>query len=372
MARYAPKGSFRNLRRFAAMLIVAVLATALYWSLRLAYADCLAQQDRVESLSRAMRLAGGNAQYWVRQAELLEQAGGSQNSREAALERALALNPRDSEVWIGLGLRAEMRGELTRSERYLLEAARVDQTSQPRSTLANYYFRRGEREKFWPWVREALARAPATGDIAPLFRLCWSVTKDAGLILAQAIPERPETLRQYLSFLVAALRLEAAQAVAERMLRRATSDDVPPLLAYCDRLLEARQTSTATRLWNAMVGRGLVGYEALSPAEGNLLTNGNFRLVPRSQGFDWHIPRVEGVTASRDQGAESLRCTLSGKQPERCELLWQYLPLVAATSYRFRFEYQTEGIGSATGLRWEIQDLSGAPVRLGRVSLAGD
>ncbi|MGQ9635641.1 MAG: tetratricopeptide repeat protein [Bryobacteraceae bacterium] len=355
------------------MLVTAGLTTALYWSVRLAYADWLARQDRLESLAGAIRLAGGNAQYHVRQAELLEQAGAGENLREAALEAALTLNPRDSEVWMELGLRAEMRGEWARSERCLLEAARVDRTYQPRSTLANYYFRRGDREKFWRWVREALERPPATGDVAPLYRLCWSLTEDAGLILDRAIPKRTETLRPYLSFLLAGSRLEAAEAVAEGILPHGTADDVPLLVAYCDRLLEARQTARATRLWNALVGRGLLGYQALNPAAGFALTNGDFRLTPRSQGFDWRIPAVEGVTASRDVQAPALRLSFSGKQPEQCELLWQYLPLAPAASYHFRFEYQTEGIGPGTGLRWEVEDLSGTPVRLAEsVSLAAE
>jgi hypothetical protein len=213
-------------------------------------------------------------------------------------------------------------------------------------------------------MRAALQTAPASADMAPLFRLCWSWSEQAELILAHALPERPEALRQYLSFLLGAARLEAAQAVAARILERATAEDVPLLLACCDRLLEARQTATAAHLWNAMIGRGLIGYQALRPADGLVLTNGDFRLPPRSQGFDWRLPPVEGASVSRDIRAAALHVTFSGKQPEQCELLWQYLPLLAATSYRFSFQYQTAGIAPATGLRWEIQDLTGATAPL--------
>ena len=343
---------------------MAVLAGALYWSVRLAYADFLFRQNRPESVAGAIRLASLNAEYHLRQAELIARAGGSDAEQEAALERAVALNPRDSEVWMELGLRAEIRGELARAERCLVEAARVDRTYPPRSTLANFYFRRGDPEKFWRWTRAALQTAPASADMAPLFRLCWSWSEGAELILSRAIPERPEVLRQYLSFLLGSGRLAPARAVAERMLELATAEDVPLLLTYCDRLLEARQAAAAARLWNAIIGRGLIGYQTLHPTDGLVLTNGDFRLPPRAQGFDWRLPPVEGVSVSRDIRATALHVTFSGKQPEQCELLWQYLPLLAATSYRFGFEYQTAGIAPNTGLRWEIQDVSGAPVSL--------
>ena len=360
--RISAAGTTSFLARAIILAGVAVVGVAVYWSLRITYADMLFTRDTVNSVERAIRLVPGNARYYVRQADLLQQAGADEKLPEAALERAVALNPRDSQVWIDLGLRAEMKGRFSEAEAYLLEAARVDTTYQPRSTLANYYFRRGEPEKFWRWVREALTTAP--GDMGPLFRLCWSLSEDSGLILERAIPDRPETLRQYLGFLLRASRLEAAEVVAERILPHATADDLPLLLACCDRLLEGRQAATATRVWNSLVTRGMIEYEPLLPAEGTALTNGGFRIVPRSQGFDWRIPVVDGVTASRDERPPTLRLTFSGKQPEQCEVLWQYLPLLAATSYRFGFEYQTAGIAPATGLRWEIQDLTGATVPL--------
>lgn len=364
-------GTTSFLVRAAVPVGVAVVAMALYWSLRITYAEILFTGDTLTSVERAIRLVPSNARYYVHQADLLEQTGADEKLQETALERAVALNPRDSQVWIELGLRAEMRGRFSQAEAYLLEAARVDTTYQPRSTLANYYFRRGEPEKFWRWVREALKTAP--GDMAPLFRLCWSLSEDAGLILERAIPNRPEALRQYLGFLLRTSRLDAAQTVAERMLGHATADDLPLLLASCDRLLEGREAATATRVWDSMVTRGMIEYETLIPNEGNVLTNGSFRTVPRSQGFDWRIPAVDGVTASRDERPPALRFTLSGNQPEQCEVLWQYVPLLAARSYRFDFEYQTAGIGPETGMRWEVIDLTKAPARLAEsVSLSAE
>lgn len=360
--RIPAAGTASFLVRAAVLAGVAVVVIALYWSLRITYAEILFTRDTLTSVERAIQLVPSNARYYVRQADLLQQTGADEELQEAALERAVALNPRDSRVWIDLGLRAEMRRRFSRAEAYLLEAARVDTTHQPRSTLANYYFRRGEPEKFWRWVREALKTAP--GDMAPQFRLCWSLSEDAGLIRERAIPDRLETLRQYLGFLLRTSRLEAAGAVAERILGHATADDLPLLLACCDRLLEGREATTAIRVWNSMVTRGMIEYETLLPAEGITLTNGSFRTVPRSQGFDWRIPVVGGVTASRDERPPTLRLTFSGKQSEQCEVLWQYLPLLAARSYRFGFEYQTAGIGPETGLHWEVIDLTNRPTRL--------
>lgn len=283
--RISAAGTTHFLVRAVVLAGVAVVVVALYWSLRITYAEILFTRNTLTSVERAIRLVPSYARYYVCQADLLQQTGADEKLQETALEEAVALNPRDSRVWIDLGLRAEMRGSFSQAEAYLLEAARVDTTHHPRSTLANYYFRRDEPEKFWRWVREALKTAP--GDMAPLFRLWWSLSEDAGLILDRAIPDRPGTLRQYLGFLLRASRLEAAEAVAERILCYATSEDLPLLLAYCDRLLEGGEAATATRVWNSMETREMIEYETLIPAEGIALTNGSFRIVPRSQGFDY-------------------------------------------------------------------------------------
>lgn len=343
------------LRRLAGLGAVAVLAAAAYWSLRAAYADLLFHRGTLDSVGRAIRLEAGNSRYHVRWAELTTDRG---QARSGALARALALNRWDSALWIELGLEAEMAGDFSRAERRLLEAARVDKSYQPRGALANYYFRRGEEGKFWRWVREAVAMAYA--DPAPLFRMCWTLTGDAELILSRAIPDRVRAWRAYLHFLLAQGRLEAAAAVAERIIGNGAGEDVPLLLSYCDRLLESRNGEAAVRLWNRLREKGLIAYPASRPGSGEALTNGEFLVPPRSQGFDWRLAPIEGVAISRDETERGLRVSFTGKQPERCEVLSQIVALRPGRGYRFRYEYRTSGIAAGSGLRWRVFDLTKA------------
>lgn len=336
------------LHRSAALLAAAALALAFYWSLRFAAADFLYRRDSPEALRRALLLAPGDARLHLRSAELHENPA----ARLAALETALALNPRDSSAWIELGLRSEIGGSFPKAERCLLEAARIDKTYEPRAALANFYFRRNRPEMFWPWVREALNIA--YGDMAPLFRLCWGISEDPGLILERAIPANPKVLSQYLQFLLAASRWDAAVPVAHRLLRHARPEHQPVLLSCCDRLLDAGRGLQALSLWNGMIAARLLPYSPLRPEAGAALTNPTFSLLPLSRGFDWRIPRLEGVLVAREQNTSALRLSFSGKQPERCEPLSQFLFLRPSASYRFRFLYRTSGIRPSAGLRWEI------------------
>jgi len=77
----------------------------------------LARSDDLQDVTRAVRLAPGNARYWVALANLED---GTEAGGEDALDRARKLNPYDPAIWIQAGLRAEARGKAAQAETFLL------------------------------------------------------------------------------------------------------------------------------------------------------------------------------------------------------------------------------------------------------------
>jgi len=335
----------------AASACTACLAFAAYWSIRFARADLLYRANTPEAISRAIQLDPRNARYRAWQAELEEHEG---RDPTPALLAASALNRRDSSIWTRLGLEAEIAGDYGRAEKCLLEAARIDRLSGPRITLMNYYFRRGDWAAFWNWSRRALEMS--YGDRTPLFRLCWTASQDAGAIRRLAIPDRPAVLAQYLGFLLGEGRLEAAGPVSFDVLRSAGPDDAPILTEYCDRLLERGTVAPALAVWNAMCRRKLTPYPPLDLESDSLLTNGDFAAAPLLGGFDWHVAQLADVAVSRLTSPPGLQFSLSGKQPERCELLWQHVPVVPHRDYRLRWWWRTSDMPSDAGIRWQVLD----------------
>jgi tetratricopeptide (TPR) repeat protein len=323
---------------FYKSLSTLALALASYWSCRLALADWLFRANTPASVARAAAIDPDNASYHAWLAEIQEHDG---RDPTPELETAARLNPSDSAVRIRLGLRAESERDFARAEKYLLEAAQIDKLFAPRWTLANYYIRVGDADRFWPWARQALEMG--YGDLSPLFQLCWRVSQKPDLI-----PRQHSVLRQYLSFLLAHDYLEAAGPVAEYFLDQPQASDTAVVLNYCDRLIERRFITTAVTIWNMLCARKLVPFAPLDPDRGLALTNGDFQFVPMQQGFDWRTAQDPEISVTRAQSPPELRFHLSGKQPEHCELLSQFLPLSAGRIYTFRFEYKT----SIVGLRW--------------------
>jgi hypothetical protein len=326
--------------RFTASLIsLVILGLASYHALRLGVADQHYRSNTLSSVTRAAELDPGNAGAWLWLAEHQEHAG---LDSTAALQTAARLNPYNSAPLIRLGLRVELSGNLNLAEKLLLQAARVDRLYEPRWSLVNFYFRTGSEEMFWLWVRAALDMG--YGDLSPLYQLCWRVTGDPALIMRN-IPTRRPVLAGYLQFLLANNRSAAAAPVAQQLTPLATPGELPLLLGYIDQSLDAT-------LWNALCERRLLPY---SP--GTILTNADFRNPPLLHGFDWRVTNTADIAATRT-APSGIRITLSGRQPESCELLSQPIPLAAGRRYRFRFDYQTTHIAPNTGLRWSIGDRS--------------
>jgi hypothetical protein len=317
------------------------LALATYWTLRIAIADQLFRARSLDRVERAVRIAPGNAQYFAGLAEYREAEG---LDPDAALAESSRLNPMDSSVKIRRGLRAEFNNDFALAEKFLLEAAAVDKLFDPRAALMNFYFRRNNPEPFWRRAREAFAIS--YGDLTSLFRLCWRMTPDPQVIRVRALPSDRQVLRKYLRFLLAENRLYAAEPIASQLAVVAEIEDVPAVLDFIDRrpMLEA---------WNSLCVRNLMPFAPLAPDRAVSLTNGDFRVAPTSRGFDWRIAPTEGVSAVQ-VNPRGLRIDLSGKQPEQCELLVQWVALSPGKNCHLRFRYQTST--TLSGLQWRLID----------------
>lgn len=314
------------------VITVVFLLLASGWSLRLGWADILAAGD-ASDLLRAIQFAPGNAEYRVRWSGFYHHDA-EESAR--ALRTAVQLNPRISSAWIGLGLHAERRGDSTQAERLLLKAAEVDHMWIPRWTLANYYYRRNDKQHLLEWTTRALEIADVRFiDPDPLFELC-----------EPPLSARKQVLTRYLAFLLARNRLDEAAPVSEAVLSEA---DLPLLLSYCDRLLETAAKDRALHVWNALCRRGRIPYREL---DGSSLTNGDFFHPPMEHGFDWRTAFV----SSRRPG--DLRIELDGEQPENCDVLTQKIPVLANHRYTLRFRYRTDSIPPDSGLHWQVNELS--------------
>src|SRR5580658_997954 len=337
-------------RKAVILAVIPVMGCTAYWPLRLAWADHLSRSTDAETVARAVHLSPGDADLRLKLASAQQAAGADAT---AALEAAAALDPGNADAWIRLSVADEMRGDLRTAENRLLEAAHASRQFAPRWALANYYFRRGDAEHFWQWTRAALLMG--YGDLNPVFRLCWNMRQDAGLIFERAIPERREVLNAYVLFLMQEGRQAASGPAAAKLSAVATIEDQATLLAWCNRQLDAVSVPATVEVWNTLCIRHLLPYAPVDRDRAPL-TDGGFTVESEGGGFGWRLAPTTGITIGRNRSPRYLWVAFSGDQPETCAPLLQFVPVTPGASYRLRFEYHTSELPSASGLRWSVFD----------------
>ena len=175
---------------------LAGLLAGIAWNVRFAIADLAARRNQPQAARLAMRLVPENPAYPAQLAD--EVYASDPAAAQSLLQRAVQLNRYDASSWIQLGLLREGADQLPQAEDALLQAARVDATYLPSWSLANFYFRRGNTDRFWYWAERAAHMAP--DDATPLFRLTWYVSPNEGEVERRLQMSRPAIARAICKF----------------------------------------------------------------------------------------------------------------------------------------------------------------------------
>ena len=246
-----------------------------------------------------------------------------------------------------LAAEQEVRGDIAGAQSTLLEAARRDRQYMPAWAMANFCFR-NRPQQFWPWARSAARMA--YGDMSPLFDICLLASGDAKEVFDRVVAGRRFAEREYLAYLTRHSRLRDAHLAARSLAGSAGLADREALLNYVDGALAGAEATGALDIWNALCGRGLVPYQ---PSTATTLVNGDFARPISSRGLDWIERPATGVMLFQSgENDPGLEIALSGKQPERCEILAHFLPLDSGGAYVLQFQYRVADLPRKSGLIW--------------------
>jgi hypothetical protein len=348
-------------RDAAARIVLATVAlAAAAYSVVLFSAGWIVQRQTPDAVAAASRLVPFNADYLISLAELRPQES------EMLLRQAAQRNPYIADVRARLGLLAEMQShDLEKAEREYLESARVNHMYMPKWTLANFYFRQHDKNKFLPVAKSALEITPY--DSAPLFSEVYAFNVGDETMLGM-IPERSEVAFSYLQFVLAENRVNAIEPAALKAAGfhppRAV-DEAAKLSRWTallgateDRLVSLNRFDAVVRVMDRMHQSGWSRMQA--PSGSAPLANANFRSPISGHGLDWLLNPAPGVMADQMPESQKLRFTLSGTQPEHCRILQQIVLLQPGTGYRLGWQAESSEFQSAIGLQWKLLPLQQA------------
>jgi len=335
--------------RVASVTAIAGLTYLAYYTILSVRADNAFRENSPVSLRLACRLIPESAVYHALLAEHMEAAGVDPDQE---LRIATELSPRQARYWIRRSFRAEVEQKFAESERYLIEAKRVDNGFDPPWALANFYFRRGRTTDFWAEMRDALKMS--YGDPDPIFRLGLAMNDDSSL-LKDVLPPRRDVQLAFVAYLMQNNDINSAAQVAESLAAGARIEEETVFLNYCETQTR-NNTASALKVWNSLCQRNLVPFQALSPLSGRVVTNGEFAAGHISWGFDWRYSGTDAVSYGQVDASllRGLAININGQQPDSTILLEQILPLAPGSRYTIGYEYQLAGATGDSGLRWTV------------------
>lgn len=339
-------------------LAIGACVFAVWQSVQLAIADKVASANSVPALTGAVQYSPNDPRLLARLALARSDAGDPEPAVTEQLRRVERLDPYNSEVLMTLGLHEEFDGSRGAAERELKQAAEIDHQFKPAWTLANYYARNGEPAKTWPMLERILKLDPLGFDLTPVFDLCWRLAGDDPARILSLIPKNGPKPVQYLAFLMATNRTDAALQVwpeALNSVRRSESEDAETPRGFVDYLVRAGRVREAVEVWNQLVASGTIHSAHLDPVRGDSIADPEFKF-PAGPGFAWRLDDVPGVSSNIYEGR--LHLELSTDEPESFRVLSARVPLMPDRRYRLVWKAEAAGAGNAAdpGFRFRITE----------------
>jgi hypothetical protein len=336
------------LKRTVWLTAAGILIFASFWSVRNAVADFFYRQNTISSLGRAVAISGGDAEFHALYAEHMESVG---EDPDEQFRIAAALSPLDARYWVRLGFSAESKGNYALAEQYLLKGASVNKKFDPAWALMNFYFRRGNAERFWFWADKAMAMS--YGDLSAMFRLYWDMSSDAALI-RKHVPLKSQALASYLAVVESEGHFEAVGPTALELAAVCADDCVSQLQFYCERAW-SRDPGNAVAVWNLMCRRRLIPFRAVDPEQGSILGDPGFRVLRGGVGFGWRPYAPDEIVVVPDEPDGGVILRFSGNEPDDCMILEQLLPrLVPHRIYRIQYNVKLNPESHIDGLIWKV------------------
>jgi tetratricopeptide (TPR) repeat protein len=325
-------------------------------------ATYFSEKPDLASLQRAVRLQPGNAEYHYHLGNYLFFSKPLENVALEPYRAAATLNPHKARYWLGLAALYQRMGNDNEQEAALEHAV----AAEPKSPAvawdsANFYLTQGETEKALRQFRVVLESDPSLASAA--LQRCLLANPSVETLLQQVIPPSPPVYFALLDILMAKKQPTEAATVWSQLIQLRQPLEMRPVFEYLRQLIAQQQVDQARRVWRDAAN--LSGLSAYQPSPENLVVNGNFSLEVLNGGFDWLYQKLPNVSLSLDptqshNGHPSLLIAFDGRGIEDAGIR-QVIPAEANASYEFSADFKSDAIQGAGGPRFVIQDLySGA------------
>jgi hypothetical protein len=320
-------------------------------------ASVFASRPELPSLTRAVRLSPGNADYRHRLGRYFSFVAADPQSAIESLRAAVDLNPHDARYWFDLAAAYQVIGDLA-GRRAALDRALLAEPTAPDVAweAANFFLVDGDIDRALREFHVVIENEVSLVDAA--LRACWRVRPDPDALLRDVVPARPDSLISFLALLRSKQETEGVIKTWERLAQLHQKFQNRYLYEHVRYLLDVHRPDAAMSAWEQTAGT--LGLSAYLPTRDNLVVNGDFSLDILNGGFDWTYVNRTGVQPLLDpsnfrQGDRSLSLTFEGPGIHDAGIQ-QLIPVRGATTYDFSAYYKSAAFEGAGGPQIVLRD----------------
>jgi len=338
-----------------------------FFGVRTAIARYGADGNTVKRVATAVRWEPGNPDYWYLlgryQQYNLEQP--DSKSAEASYQKAIALNPYDTDAWLDLATAYELDGDVQKGREAYVQAQKSYPTSADVSwRYGNFLLRQGEQRAAYSELRRAIEADPLRGAAA--FSRAYRSNPDIEALLRDLLPPIQNVYVDVIHEALESQQLAVAKTVWNRLIQIHPHLRIDDTNRFAAQLLSAQEFTEARRVWDQ--GTDTMNLPPLLQAKSSVVWDPSFESGLNGYSFSWHYSSlVDGVSIGLDRseklsGKQSLRISFDGRHDPNLDAACTLAVVQPSTTYHFSGWVKTKELTSDKGIQFRLRDLdSNAP-----------
>ena len=355
------------------LLVIGSLILALwvsFFGVRSGIAGLEADGKSLSDLQLAVRLEPGNPEYWYRlghyQQFNLEQPDAV--AAVAAYQKAVALSPGYTQVWLDLGTAYEIDGNTSAAQDAFLRAKKTYPASADVAwRYGNFLLRQGNLPDAFAELKLALIADPRRAGA--VFSRAYRVDPDIDSIVNDLLPPLPAVYVDAITEAVGSQQLAVAQTMWMRLMKLNPRLQLWQFEKFVGALEAHRDYEAARQVWDQ--GTSTMNLPPLIQPRDSVLWDPSFESGLSNVAFAWfYRSLVEGVhtdidTSEKLSGKQSLRVTFDGKHNPGADLACATGVVTPGTRYLFSGWVKTRNITGDQGIRFHLKSLGNNQMPLG-------
>lgn len=321
-----------------------------YFAIRGYRAFALSEQNDRTALERAIALEPRDAAAYNLLCRRLRDAESNPTAALPFCQRAVRLNRYDSENWLDLAETLYEGGELQQMRGAIEQALAVDpKTPQVAWNAANLYLLEGEVEPAVALFASALNGDPTRSFIT--LKTSWQVLHEVDPIL-RMLPKTPDVYLQFVTLLAAENQRVAAAQVWEQLINLNGEIRYQDAMVYVDSLLKWKDIDQAGQAWKEL-GDHSTEFKGYERTQQNLVVNGSFEHELLNAGFGWRMDSQGTVISRGDETAKDGHNSVlvQYSTPVSDAGLSQFVPVAPNAHYTASAWIKTDDLQTANGPR---------------------